>query len=70
LEREPKAERKGRSAAEVCTSEARKIGEAPCAARSGQSPLARPVFDLRVREHARFIGEGVVGRNGPLRWVA
>ena len=40
LKREPKAERKGRSAAEVCTSEARKIGETPCAARSGQSPLA------------------------------
>ena len=30
--------RKGRSIAEVCTSAARKIGEAPCAARSGQSP--------------------------------
>src|SRR5271166_4270753 len=28
LEREPKADRKGRSAAEVCTSEARKTGEA------------------------------------------
>ena len=40
MEREPKAERKGRSAAEVCTSEARKIGDTPCAARSGQSPLA------------------------------
>jgi hypothetical protein len=38
LEREPQAERKGRSAAEVCTSAARKIGETPCAARSGQSP--------------------------------
>ena len=38
LEREPEAGRKGRSAAEVCTSEARKIGETPCAARSGQSP--------------------------------
>ena len=25
----------------VCTSEARKIGEYPCAARSGQSPLAQ-----------------------------
>ena len=36
--REPEAEWKGRSAAEVCTSEARKIGETPCAARSGQSP--------------------------------
>jgi hypothetical protein len=33
-------ERKGRSAAEVCTSAARKIGEAPCTARSGQSPLS------------------------------
>jgi hypothetical protein len=36
LEREPQAERKGRSAAEVCTSAARKIGETPCAVRSGQ----------------------------------
>jgi hypothetical protein len=38
LEEQAKPERKGRSAAEVCTSEARKIGEAPCGARSGQSP--------------------------------
>src|SRR5271156_5252950 len=38
LEREPQAERKGRSEAEVCTSAARKTGETPCAARSGQSP--------------------------------
>src|SRR5271168_2395811 len=36
LEREPQAERKGRSEAEVCTSAARKTGETPCAARSGQ----------------------------------
>ena len=38
LEDEAKPERKGRSAAEVCTSEARKTGETPCGARSGQSP--------------------------------
>jgi hypothetical protein len=38
LEEKAKPERKGRSAAEVCTSEARKIGEAPCGARSGRSP--------------------------------
>jgi hypothetical protein len=44
LGEQAKPERKGRSAAEVCTSEARKIGEAPCGARSGRSPLARLVF--------------------------
>ena len=43
LEREPKAERKGRSAAEVCTSEARKIGET-LAPREG-SALSR-YFDM------------------------
>jgi hypothetical protein len=36
LEEEQKAERKGRSEAEVCTSEARKIGDTPCEARSGR----------------------------------
>ena len=39
MEREPKAERKGRSAAEVCTSEARKIGEALVSAR-GAEPMS------------------------------
>jgi len=48
LEREPKVERKGRSAAEVCTSEARKIGEA-LAPREG-SALRRVWFPyLRVK---------------------
>jgi hypothetical protein len=44
LEREPQAERKGRSEAEVCTSAARKTGDTPCAARSGRRPLARFVY--------------------------
>src|SRR5271154_1872116 len=39
LEREPQAERKGRSGAEVCTSAARKIGETPFAPRDrGSAP--------------------------------
>ena len=48
---EAKLKRKGRSAAEVCTSEARKIGEAACG-RMGAGPLAA----FRV---------GVAGRNRP-----
>jgi hypothetical protein len=63
LEREPKAERKGRSAAEVCTSEARKIGEA-LARREGSAlrnvwlPYSRSSERLNFRV-------GVAGRNGP-----
>src|SRR6185437_5796398 len=48
LAAQAKPKQKGRSEAEVCTSEARKIGETPCAARSGQSPLAG-LSTLRVR---------------------
>jgi hypothetical protein len=48
LGEEAKPKRKGRSEAEVCTSAARKIGEAPCGARSGQSPLAG-LFSLALR---------------------
>ena len=40
------------SAAKVCTSAARKTGDTPCAARSGQSPLAK--FDFRIRERKRI----------------
>jgi hypothetical protein len=32
--------------------------------------LARSVFRICVRQHARSIGEGVAGRNVPLRRVA
>ena len=70
MEREPKAERKGRSAAEVCTSEARKIGEAPCAARSGQSPLARLGSRIRAHQRTGTMRVGVAGGNGPLKRVA
>src|SRR5580698_3290821 len=38
LEREPQAERKGRSAAEVCTSAARKIGETLAPRDRGSAP--------------------------------
>ena len=61
------AEWKGRSAAEVCTSEARKIGEAPCGARSGQSPLAQACLPLCTRRVPDY-WEGVAGGNGPLRF--
>src|SRR6185437_12292280 len=54
---EAKMERKGRSAAEVCTSEARKIGEAPCAARSGQSPLAYLALPLQSRPETWLTAE-------------
>jgi hypothetical protein len=72
LGEEAKPERKGRSEAEVCTSEARKIGEAPCGARSGQRPLARLVYRARrgtrmncfwgVAGYPRRGGDGRVGR--------
>ncbi len=69
MEREPKAERKGRSAAEVCTSEARKIGEAPCAAR-GAEPTSEVWFPHSCARAHLVYWEGVAGRNGPLRRVA
>jgi hypothetical protein len=53
-------ERKGRSAAEVCTSEARKIGETPCARERGRASLSVPWLLL--------LGErsgGVADRNRP-----
>lgn len=56
LGEEAKPERKGRSEAEVCTSAARKIGEAPCGARSGQSPLAGLVSLALRAAHERFWG--------------
>ena len=54
---------------EVCTSAARKIGEAPCAARPGQSPLAQGLSTVLDRE-ADVYRVGVAGGKGPLRWVA
>src|SRR6185437_16933316 len=66
---EAKLERKGRSAAEVCTSEARKIGEAPCAARSGQSPLAS-LSSLSACVSTHEFSGSRCGRNRPLRWEA
>jgi hypothetical protein len=61
-----KPERKGRSTAEVCTSAARKTGETPCAARSGQSPLARLVFLIGVRQHAWISGSALRAGNRQL----
>ena len=52
LGEEPKAERKGRSEAEVCTSEARKIG-VPLVARQGRSPSGGLV-SLHQRETQRL----------------
>jgi len=49
---------------------ARKIGETPCAARSGQSPLARFGFLMRAHQRTGIKRVGVAGRNGPLRRVA
>ena len=69
MEREPKAERKGRSAAEVCTSEARKIGEAPCAAR-GAEPTSEVWFRYTRAPARKNYWEGVAGRKVPLRRVA
>jgi hypothetical protein len=55
LEREPKAERKGRSVAEVCTSEARKIGET-LATREGGA-LRKVWFPhLRWSERMNLVG--------------
>ncbi len=63
MEREPEAERKGRSVAEVCTSEARKIGEA-LAPREG-SALRKVWFPYsRLYERLNF-RVGVAGRNRP-----
>jgi len=63
LEREPKAERKRRSAAEVCTSEARKIGEA-LAPREG-SALRKGLVSLFALVRAPDVRVGVAGRNRP-----
>ena len=52
---------KGRSAAEVCTSEARKIGEWLAGA-SGRSPVAR-VFVVAVRQ-GKALREGTARRGG------
>src|ERR1700691_2285582 len=64
LETERRAEWRGRSAAEVCTSEARKIG-VPLVARQGRSPSAGLV-SLHQREALRlhwqlFFGAGAAG---------
>ena len=59
---EPKAERKGRSEAEVCTSEARKIGEA-LAPREG-SALRKAWFPYS-RAIARHLWGGRCGKERP-----
>ena len=41
----------------------------PCAARSGQSPLARFGFLIRAHQRTGIKRVGVAGRNGPLRRV-
>ena len=58
---EPKAERKGRSAAEVCTSEARKIGEA-LAPREG-SALRKVWLPYSCSSERMNFRVGVAGRN-------
>jgi hypothetical protein len=57
------AERKGRSGAEVCTSDARKTAGNPLRRAIGAEPLARLVFLIGVRQHAWIFGVGVAGRN-------
>ncbi len=67
LAAQAKPERKGRSEAEVCTSAARKIGETPCAARLGQSPLAGLSTLLgaeRRNYRGRALREGTARRGG------
>ncbi len=63
MEREPKAERKGRSVAEVCTSEARKIGET-LAPREG-SALRKAWFPYSRSSERMNYRVGVAGRNRP-----
>jgi hypothetical protein len=60
LETERSAEWKGRSAAEVCTSEARKIG-VPLVARQGRSPSGGLV-SLHQCETQRLLGQLFFGR--------
>jgi hypothetical protein len=57
---ERSAEWRGRSVAEVCTSEARKIG-VPLVARQGRSPSAGLV-SLHQREAQRLLGQLFFGR--------
>src|ERR1700722_4409376 len=51
---ERSAECRGRSAAEVCTSEARKIGGVPLVARQGRSPSAGLISLHRLRRRDCF----------------
>ena len=64
MEREPKAERKWRSAAEVCTSEARKIGEALAPRFAHLRKVWFPYWRSSERMNCRV---GVAGRNRPAR---
>ena len=68
LERESKAERKGRSAAKVCTSEARKIGEA-LAPREG-SALRKVWFPYSRSSECMIAGSALRAGTGPQRWEA
>ena len=68
---ERSAEWRGRSAAEVCTSEARKIG-VPLVARQGRSPSGKLGYlDLRGAQKDAFAGVlwGVAAGTGPQMWV-
>jgi len=64
LEVELQAERKGRSAAEVCTSEARKIGETPCARERGRAPLEALAFAVACEGAQRRFGQEQADRGG------
>jgi hypothetical protein len=68
LEAEAKLERKGRSEAEVCTSEARKIGDALVAA-PGQRPQ-RGLVSLFACVSTQELSGSRCGRNRPLGWAA
>src|SRR5258705_4866453 len=64
LEVELQAERKGRSAAEVCTSEARKIGETPCARKRGRAPLVALAVAVACKGAKRRFGQEQARRGG------
>jgi hypothetical protein len=62
LEREQSGKWKGRSEAEVCTSEVRKIGEAACARGWGSAPLGFfLVLFLEDSEHQNIKTNNISG---------
>jgi hypothetical protein len=65
LEREPKAERKGRSEAEVCTSEARKTAGNPLTRAIGAEPLSEVWLPLACASAHWNCQGGRCGRERP-----